>query len=62
MIQFSALPGRYTLTDIQSNIEGQNVDITSKHSWATQVVEKISLHTNEHPLLSIEDLQVYMVV
>lgn len=58
MTQFSAFPGRYTLTDIQSNLEGQSVDIASKYSWGTQVVENISLCSNKHPMLSTEDLQV----
>lgn len=56
--KFSASPGRYAVTDIQSNEEGdQRVEIQAKYEWGTELLETINLFVGEHENLTLEQLQ-----
>lgn len=52
--QFSASPGRYILTDIQSKESDHCVEIQAKYEWGTQLLETITLYTGKHRLLAPE--------
>lgn len=52
------MPGRYSITDIQSIEDKQIVKIVAQYLWGKLTLETITLHCNEHPFLNKEDLLV----
>lgn len=57
--QFSASPGRYSLSDIK-NCEGSNqsVNIIAEYPWGKYLIETLKLHTAMHESLNPQSLQV----
>lgn len=59
ILQFSASPGRYALTDIQTLDSGkQSIEITSTYPWGSHVIETILLDPNGHESLTKDQLLV----
>lgn len=59
ILQFSASPGRYALTDIQTSASGkQSIEITSTYPWGSHVIESILLNPNGHESLTKDQLLV----
>ncbi|GLV46022.1 DNA polymerase gamma subunit 2 [Carabus blaptoides fortunei] len=55
--KFSASPGRYALTDIQTSPSGeQRIEITSTYPWGSHVIETIHLNPNGHQSLNNDQL------
>lgn len=44
MWQFSASPGRYSLTDIKNENNKQYVEIKAEYPWGSQLLESITLN------------------